>query len=108
RQVPLSLSNPKATVLDTAVDVFFRIGEKRAERLFVVPLANEAETENPNSNAGKKATVVLFAARSIIENIRPETLRVEMIKNEAGEDAPHLILPVELQGQVEIRKLKIN
>jgi hypothetical protein len=31
-----------------------------------------------------------------------------MIKTDAGEDSPQLILPVELQGQVEIRKLKIN
>jgi hypothetical protein len=108
RQVPLNLSNPKATVLDTAVDVFFRIGEKRAERLFIVPVASETGTDADNPNAGKKATVVLFAARSIIENIRPESLRVEMIKTDAGEDSPQLILPVELQGQVEIRKLKIN
>lgn len=108
RQVPLNLSNPKATVLDTAVDVFFRIGEKRAERLFVIPITSQGETENAGEHAGKKATAVLFAARSIIENIRSEALRVEIIKNEAGEDTPQLILPVELQGQVEIRRLKIN
>lgn len=108
RQVPLNLSNPKATVLDTAADVFFRIGEKRVERLFVVPISTESDAETVNSNAGRKATAVLFAARSIIENIRPENLRVEIIKTETGEDSPQLILPVELQGQVEVRKLKIN
>lgn len=108
QQVPLNLSNPKATVLDTAVNVFFRIGEKRAERLFVVPVTIAAETDAVNPKASKKATVVLFGARSIIENIRPENLRVEMIETETGEDSPQLILPIELQGQVEIRKLKIN
>jgi YbbR domain-containing protein len=108
QQVPLNLSNPKATVLDTAVNVFFRIGEKRVERLFIVPVSAETGTETPNPNAGKKATVLLFAARSILENLRAENLRVEIVKNETGEDAPQLILPVELQGQIEIRNLKIN
>ena len=108
RQVPLNLSNPKATVLDAAVDVFFRIGEKRVERLFIVPVNVNSETESANPNAGKKATVLLFAARSILENLRVENLRVEIIKNEAGEESPQLILPVELQGKIEIRNLKIN
>lgn len=108
QQVPLNLSNSKATVLDTAVNVFFRIGEKRVERLFIVPVNAEDGTETPNPNAGKKATVLLFAARSILENLRPESLRVEIIKNETGEESPQLILPVELQGQIEIRNLKIN
>jgi len=101
KQIPLNLSNPKATVLDTAVDVVFRIGEKRIERLFLVPLKNE--------NAGKRVvTVILYGARSILENIRPESLQVEIIKNESGEESLQLILPVGIQGQVEIRKLKIN
>jgi YbbR domain-containing protein len=101
KQIPLNLSNPKATVLDTAVDVVFRIGEKRIEKLFLVPSKNE--------NAGKRAvSAILYGARSILENIRPEILQVEMIKNESGEESPQLILPPEIQGQVEIRKLKIN
>lgn len=108
KQVPLNLSNPKATVLDPAVNVFFRIGEKRAERLFVVPVDTNSATETANSDADKKATVLLFAPRSVLENLRPENLRVEIIKSETGEDSPQLILPVELQGRVEIRSLKIN
>jgi len=100
KQVPLNLSNPNATVLDTAVDVIFRIGEKRIERIFLVPLKNKVE--------GKKATVVLYGAHSVLENIRPESLQVEMIRAESGEESLQLIVPADIQGQVEIRKLKIN
>ncbi|MCV4940022.1 YbbR-like domain-containing protein, partial [Escherichia coli] len=32
RQVPVSVSNPKATVLESVVDAVFRIGESRIER----------------------------------------------------------------------------
>ncbi|HEY0657679.1 MAG TPA: hypothetical protein VGD05_04355, partial [Pyrinomonadaceae bacterium] len=89
-----------ATVLDTAVDVVFRIGEKRIERIFSVPLNDE--------NEGKKATVVLYGGRSVLENIRLESLQVQMIKAESGEESLQLIVPAEIQGRVEIRKLKIN
>ncbi|MCU1288142.1 MAG: DisA protein [Acidobacteria bacterium] len=100
KQVSLNVSNPKATILDTAVDVVFRIGEKRIERIFLVPLKNEI--------ADQKATVILYGPRSILENINPESLQVEMIKNETGNDSLQLNLPAEIQEQVEIRKLKIN
>jgi len=99
-QIPLNLSNPKATVLDTAVDVTFRIGEKRIERNFSIPLKNE--------NEGKKATVALYGVRSVLENIRPESLQVQIIKAESGEESLQLLVPAEIEGQVEIRKLKIN
>ena len=38
KQIPVSVSNPKATVLNTVVDVQFRIGEKRVERSFTAPI----------------------------------------------------------------------
>lgn len=100
RQVALNVSNPKVTLLDTVVDVSFRIGEKRIERLFVVPV----QTGNEN----KTATVVLFGARSILESLKSENLLVGTIANEAGELVPNLILPAEIREQVEVRKLKIN
>lgn len=100
RQVTLNVVNPKATLLDTAVDVTFKIGEKRVERLFSVPFKSE--------NATRHAAVLLYGARSILESIKTENLQIEIVKNEAGENIPQLILPAELQGQIEIRKLKIN
>ncbi|HLM00601.1 MAG TPA: CdaR family protein, partial [Pyrinomonadaceae bacterium] len=41
RQVGLNVVNPKITLLDTIVDVTLRIGEKRTERLFIVPYQTE-------------------------------------------------------------------
>ena len=100
KQIPLNLSNPTATVLDTAVDVFFRIGEKRVEKTFVIRLKNE--------NAGKRATVTLYGVRSVLENLRAENLQVELVKDQSGQESLQLIIPAEIQGQVEIRQLKTN
>lgn len=100
RQVGLNISNPNITVLDGIVDVVFKIGEKRIERMVVVPV----ETENGR----RKVSAVLFGARSILENLPNEDLRVELSKTETGETVPHLILPAELQDQIEIRKLKLS
>ncbi|MDQ2746804.1 MAG: CdaR family protein [Acidobacteriota bacterium] len=95
RQVALNVVNPKITLLDTAFDVTFRIGEKRVERMFTVPV----QAEN------KKAMVILFGGRSIIESLKTENLRVENVKNEAGENVLKLILPPEIQDKIEVRKL---
>ncbi len=100
KQTPLNVANPKATLLDTVVEVSFRIGEKRIERLFQIAV----ETDNGT----KRATVILFGARSVIENLTTDNLNVEFVKNDAGENTPKLNLPFELEGKVEIKKLKIN
>jgi hypothetical protein len=100
RQVALNIVNPKVTLLDPAVDVNFVIGENRIERMFTIAAKTDA--------GNKTASVVLYGGRSILESLKPEDLRVEVVKNEAGEVSPNLVLPVEIQGQVEVRKLKIN
>lgn len=100
RQVPINIINPKATLLDTVVDVAFKIGEKRIERLFLVPIQTE--------NRQETATVILYGARSILEAVKAEYLQVELLKTDSGENSMRLILPAELEGKVEIRKLKIN
>lgn len=100
RQVPINVVNPKVTVLDTVVDVVFKIGEKRIERLFMVPVETETRRET--------ATIILYGARSILESVKPENLQVEILKSEIGENSLRLVLPVEIQDKVEIRKLKIN
>lgn len=99
KQVPLILSNPKTTLFDTFADVTFRIGEKRVERIFLVPVTD---------NATKKVAVVLFGARSLFDNIRPHDLQVEMEKDENGQEIPKVLLPAQLQNKVEIRKPKAN
>ena len=96
RQVALNVVNPKVTVLDTAVDVAFRVGEKRIEKLFTVPVETEA--------GNKSATVALYGARSVLEPLKAENLKVVI----ADDASPNLILPSEISGRVEIRKLKVN
>lgn len=100
RQVALNIVNPKITLLDTAVDVVFRIGEKRIEKLFAVPVRTETET--------KVVSIILYGGRSILEPLKAENLQVGIVKNEMGEDVPNLILPAEIQDRLDVRKLQIN
>jgi hypothetical protein len=95
KQVPVGVSNPKATVVsESVVDVAFRIGEKRVERVYSVPV----------SGGTRRATVVLYGPRSIFENVTTEDIRVE-----ANDDAPpRAILPPELNGIVETRSVKLR
>ena len=102
KQVSVNVSNPKATLLDTAVDVAFRIGEKRIEKTFLAQVKDPLKAETR-----KKAVVILFGAKSLLNNVRPDDLRVEI-----GYDpdilTPRLILPAALEGKVEIRKVKVG
>ena len=97
KQVSVNVSNPKATPLDTVVDVTFRIGEKRVEKTFVVQAKNDSK---------RKVTVVLFGGRSLFDGMKAEDLQVEFVKNSAGEDSPQVTLPASLQDKVEIKKPK--
>jgi YbbR domain-containing protein len=97
KQISVSVANPKATVADTVVDVAFRIGEKRVERVYSI--ADEG---------GRRATVVLFGGKSLFEDLRNENLHIEMTKNDAGEDVPRVILPPGLEGKVEVRSVKLR
>lgn len=98
RQVILNPPDAKITLLDRAADVSFKIGEKRVEKLFLIPVKTEKKT----------ATVVLYGAQSVLEATKPENLQVETFKTDTGENSMRLILPVDLQDKVEIRKLKIS
>lgn len=97
QQVPVEVSNANAA--PPVVDVEFRIGERRIERLYLVPLQNQP---------GKKATVVLYGGRSLFTDIQPQDLHVQIVKDAAGQDTPQLTLPPALEGKVEIRRLKVN
>lgn len=98
QQVPINVVAPKVTKLDAMVDVSFRVGEKRIERLFLVPVETEEGT--------KRVKVILYGARSIMEGVTSENLRVEFVKNEAGANVPRVTLSPELVGKVEIREPK--
>lgn len=100
QQVGLNVVNPKVSLIDTVVDVVLRIGEKRIERLFIVPVQTEPQK--------RTATVILYGAHTILDALKPENLQVELVKTESGENSFRLDLPSEIQGKVEIRKFEIN
>lgn len=100
RQVPVAISNPKASVLtQTVVDVVIRIGERRVERVYSVQV---------DDGSGRRAVVTLFGGRSVFENVRPADLRVEMVRNEAGVEVARAVLPPSLQGRVEVRDVDLR
>lgn len=97
KQVPVSVSNPKATVLETVVDVAVRIGERRVERTFHLV-----------KTGGRSVTFTILGPRSLIAKARPEDFRIEMIKDDAGNEVPRIILPETLQDASEIKSAKVK
>ena len=97
RQVPVSVPNPRAAVFSTVVDVNVRIGEERVRRLF-----------NITTPAGKRVSAVLYGPKSMLVDLKPDQLKVELIKNEAGNETPSLALPGDLQQNVKIESVKLR
>lgn len=96
RQVRIApLSNENATVLESFVDVIFRVGESRIERTFTVPV------DDPE---GKRAQVTLFGGRSLLTDLTAKELSVTAAENRD----PQVTLPSEIDGQVEVRRVKVN
>ena len=99
RQIAIGVSDPKSSVLmDTVVDVSFRIGEKRIERVYSVPLSD---------GTGRRAIVTLFGGRLRFEHVQPDDLRIEIEKSDTGQDIPRVVLPDSLTG-VEVRSVKLR
>lgn len=88
----------KVILLKGVVDVSFRIGEERAERVFLV---NVNDTD-------RKATVVLYGPRSVLNSLKPESLRVTSTLNDAGVEVPQFTPPENLRGIVEVRQVRLR
>lgn len=104
RQVPVGVSNPKASVLNTVVDVVFRIGERRIERTFSIPMSGF-----PLPIAGierKVALITIYGPRTAVQAATDSDFRVEPPSNEGGE--PRVVLPPELESVAEIRKITLR
>lgn len=97
RQVPVGIENPKASVLNTVVDVFFRIGERRVERLFNVSIPGSED---------KTATFTLYGPRRMLSNLRADSFGFEAANEGANEY--NLILPAEIRDRVELRSLSVR
>jgi Uncharacterized protein conserved in bacteria len=88
----------KITLLKGVVDVMFRVGETRTERVFLLPVENLFD---------RKATVVLYGPRSVITSLKPEELKVTSAKDATGTDVPQVTLPAQMQN-VEIRQVRLR
>jgi YbbR domain-containing protein len=94
KQVAVTSPDPKAAVLNTFVDVNFRIGEKRLERMFSIAVAGMPETI---------ATFGLYGPRSVLAGAKKDSLYVEM-----NGDQPRVVLPAEWTDTVEVRDLTVK
>jgi hypothetical protein len=104
RQVPVGVSNPKAQVLNTVVDVIFRIGERRVERSFSVPISGFPV---PIAGLeGKTAYFTLYGPRTLVTEARDSDFRIEMPQTEGGQ--PQVVLPSGFENVVEVRKLTVR
>ncbi|MFL6374301.1 MAG: YbbR-like domain-containing protein [Pyrinomonadaceae bacterium] len=98
-QVAVRSASPKVAVYSTVVDVFVRIGEKRIERSFTLPV--------PGS-AGKTVSFTIFGPKTALSKAKAEDFKVDAGNGNSGQDAPQVILPDQLVDLSEIRKVKIN
>ena len=95
RQVRIApLSNENATPLESFVDVSFRIGEARVEKSFTIPIADSK----------RRAQITLFGGGSLFDGISAKDFSATLAEN-AGE--PTVNLPGKLEGQVEIRRIRL-
>ena len=96
-RVPVNASNPKASVLNTVVDVLVRIGEHRVERTLAIPI-----------DGGGSASITLFGPRSVLAKTKSDEVRVEMFLNDDGEEEARAVLPENLKNVVEVRRLVVR
>ncbi len=100
RGVSLSAgSNTRISLMEAVVDVRFPIREVRSERVFLVPVEGLFD---------RKATVVLFGPRSIINSLKADQVKTTAGKDTNGEDIATVTLPAEFQNQIEIRQTKLR
>lgn len=97
-QVAVVAPQPKVAVLNTVVDVQVRVGERRIERSFTIPVGGGSGT----------ATFTLYGPRTVIARTRSEDLRVEMRLNDNGEEEPHVILPGDVEGVVQVKNISLK
>ena len=101
QQIPLNVVNPKVTLLDAvSVDVFFRIGKKRIERLFVKPY-------DTDSRSGK-ASILLYGPSAVLEKLAIEDLQVIEERKETETVRLSVILPEGMRNEVEVKSVKFR
>jgi len=95
RQVRIApLSNENATPLDSFVDVNFKIGETRVEKSFTIPI----------TDSKRRAQITLFGGRSLFDGVSVKDFSATLSD---GSEEPTVDLPGKLEGQVEVRKVRL-
>jgi hypothetical protein len=99
KQIAVSVANPKATVLETVVDVTFNIREG-VVRSFRV-----------SAKAGATSRIVSFdvvGPKTLLVKAKPDDFHVEIVKDDSGSDIPNVLPSASLQGSVQIKNVKIS
>lgn len=98
-QIAVEVANPKATVFNTVVDVFFRIGERRVTRAFTIPVTGLD---------GRTASFIIYAPRTLLSQTKPDDLKIEITRNDKGEEIPQVIMPSELRDLAQVRRIRLD
>jgi YbbR domain-containing protein len=92
----------KIDLIDTVVQVTFEIGERRTEKSF----AGVAVRESTGAQARPEtATVTLYGARSVLEQLRAADLQIALDVGQDGAITPRLVLPPGLEQSVQLRSI---
>lgn len=99
RQIAVIAPEAQVAMLNTVIDVMVRIGEKRTERVFTVPV---------DGLPGKSVSFTLSAPRTALQKAKVEDFKIEMELNENGEEVPRVVLPAELRDLATVRNEKLK
>ncbi|HEY0004975.1 MAG TPA: CdaR family protein [Pyrinomonadaceae bacterium] len=102
-QAAIDIADPKVDLLIPSVSVTLEIGEKRVEKSFAGVLVQTADGAQARPST---ASVTLFGPRSLMEQLRPENVRIELDAAPDGSITPRLVLPEGMQAQIELRSIR--
>lgn len=105
RGIAVDIEDERIVALEGVVTVQVKIGEPLVERRFA-DIANAIAREgNPPAQSTQNVAVVLRGARSVINKLNTEELRVVWQSDAGAGDAwlvPRVVLPVRAEGKVEV------
>ncbi len=102
-QVAIDIRDDKISVMGTDVIVQLKIGEQKIEKTFdnIAIIVNSGEQPHP-----EKASVTLYAEKSLFEKLRPEDIQIVLEVGGDGSITPRLVVPQNLEGKLELRSTK--
>ena len=104
-QAAIDVPDQKITVIDPVVSVRLEIGEQRMEKSFagVAALTNNGETARP-----AQASLTLYGAKSVLEQLRPEDIKLILeVDEDGGVRNMRLQLPEGVaEGSVQLRSTR--